>query len=39
MDECEHCGITQEDYGCEFEKCNGEMLCEDCAEKEDKNEK
>lgn len=32
MSECESCGITQEDYGFEFETNNGETLCEQCSE-------
>jgi len=32
VDECEHCGISKEDYMCDFEAVGGEMLCEDCAE-------
>jgi len=30
--ECESCGVTQEDYGFEFETVSGETLCEQCAE-------
>lgn len=38
MSECERCGITEEDYGAEFESCKGMMLCENCAEEEKKDE-
>ena len=31
-DECERCGLIQEDYLFDFECINGETLCEECAE-------
>ena len=30
--ECERCGISQEDYACEFENYGGQELCEQCSE-------
>ena len=33
---CERCGISESDYGFEFvSNCQGELMCEDCAEESD----
>ena len=30
---CEHCGMSESEYGFEFVyNCQGECMCEDCAE-------
>ena len=31
-DECEHCGIDEEELGVGCENYNGEMLCKQCME-------